>query len=687
MKKDESEISNRSIDSEEAVVADPARKITKAKTPFVWLRRLVLFLGIIALGSVVLIFIAYNFGKESLDPSAPGDQAPPTSTDTVTSGRNVDYVQTSGGRQVFRVRAAKSLQDKADTSFLEDAIFDFYREGATSYTIQCQKARLNQRTGEAHLEGDVIVTGFGDLVLKARSLDLLQNGQILESLGVVEFTNKNPDLIGRASNMKIDRIHERVEMGGGVHVRSSGTTNMELRLDCLQLTYSKAEKLIRASEKVFLRYEDQELRANFLSFFLDEEQGTLRSLRARYDVEGRIDGFDSQGGSLKAVFTSDFLEIEPDEKNPSSRILRLDGVDNKAVSLKQVLDDGLVRAVQGMHLEARIEESKVAEIHGTGLPVRVDEYLDFSERVYLRRACATNFRAFAGPDGSFSHLLLDGQVDLQEVGIQLSGGNEAKVNGVEGTIEMTGAPVEVNAQQGELAAPLIRYSRKTGILRALSGVRAAFKNNDGALGDALGSSAEGTIRVDAEEASLSGSPRSFTFKGQVRAWQGDNFLFADQMRGDGAKQELSAAGKVKTIWMPPKKGEETPLPIVVTADTLSYRRSESKLSYQGNSRLDQQGRFLHCNDLTLELTSKAPTEVERLVCRDKVLIDDTIGGQRVTGDFATYDPRSAAVEVTGEEVHLIDGQKNEFVGRFLTYDFKSGKASLRSQAPSANSAQ
>lgn len=677
--------------NERPASSEPPRKIVKAKTPFLWLRRFVLLLGLASVAGVVLVFVAYNFGKGDDSEQDPTELSPSnTDSDAVTAGRNIDYVQTSGGRQVFRVRAAKSVQDKEETSFLENAIFDFFREGNTSYKIESRKARLNQRTGEALLEGDVLVTGFADLELKARSLSLLRNGQILESPGVVEFTHKNPDLVGRASKLTIDRSRGQVDMDGGVHIRSTGSSPVEVRLDCVKLVYSQSENLVRASEKVYLRYGDQELRAESLSLFFKEDQRTLRNLRARYGVEGQIEGFDSQGGALKAMFKAAFLEIEPDENEPESRTLRLDGEGNQSALLRQVLDDGLVRSVAGYHLEAQIRDSKVAEVRGEGVPVRIDEYLDYPKPYYLRRACATQLRAYAGPDGSFSHLLLDGQVDLQEIGLQLSGGNEAKVDAVEGTIEIQGSPVEVNADQGELSAPVIRYSRKTGVLRALSGVRAALKSVEGAFGGALGGGAgvPGMVQIESQEATLTTTPRTFVFKGEARAWQGDNFLFADQIRGDAGKQELGASGTVKTIWVPtPKDPAARPLPIVVNADNLSYRRSEAQLIYQGNARLDQQGRYLNCNQLSLELTRTTPSQVDRLLCRDKVLLDDTTGGQRVTGDFATYDPQSATVEITGQEVHLIDRLKNELIGRFLTYDFNTGKASLRSQLPNAPSTE
>ncbi len=683
---------NSRSDSNEArpLEADnnPERKIVKAKTPFRWMRRIVLLLGLAFAAGVILVFVAYNFGKGDGDGSGADLSAANTDSDTVTAGRNIDYVQTSGGRQVFRVRAARSIQDKEETSFLEDAIFDFFREGNTSYKIESKKARLNQRTGEALLEGDVKVTGFGDLELRARSLSLQQNGQILESTGVVEFTHRNPDLVGRASHLVIDRRREQVDMDGGVHIRSAASAAVETRLDCVKLVYSRTESLIRATEKVFLRYGDQQLKAESLSLYMQEDQRTLRNLRARYSVEGLIEGFDPQGGTLKAMFKAAFLEIEPVEGVPDSSTLTLDGEGNQSASLKQVLEDGLVRSVTGYHLEALVRESKVAEVRGDGVPVRIDEYVDLAKPVYIRRACATQLRAYTGPDGSFSHLLMHGQVDLQEEGIQLSGGNEAKVDGVEGTVEIKGSPVEVNGEQGELAAPIIRYSRKTGIVRALSGVRAGLKSADGAFGGALGgerSGAGGMVNIEAQEATLTQTPQTFVFKGQARAWQGDNFLFADQIRGDSPKQELSASGGVKTIWAPPPKKQDATqaVPIVVNADTLSYRRAQSELVYQGNAKLDQQGRFLNCNELTLELTSTPPTEVEKLLCRDKVVLDDTVGGQRVSGDFAVYDPKSANVEITGNEVRLLDSLKNELVGRFLTYDFNTGKATLRSQAPGA----
>ena len=64
------------------------------------------------------------------------------------------------------------------------------------------------------------------------------------------------------------------------------------------------------------------------------------------------------------------------------------------------------------------------------------------------------------------------------------------------------------------------------------------------------SKGEGPVHVESQEAFWRQQPSSFLFRGDVRAWRGENLLLAPELRGDREADQLVATGGVKTLWFP-----------------------------------------------------------------------------------------------------------------------------------------
>lgn len=661
------------------------RPLAKARQPFLWVRRLLLGLGLLGVAGLAVVLLAYNFGRGTTERATSRDRLP-GNENAVSSGQNIDYVQTSAGRKVFRVRAARSEQDRADTSFLEQPIFDFFHDDGSTYTITSQKARLNQKSLEALLEGDVVVKGWGDLELMARAIELQQNGQILESRGAVEFRYP-PNLIGRASRFTIDRTTGTIELSEGVHIRSVPGAEQALKLNCQKLTYEQQEGLLRASDDVLLQTDDQEISAHFISIYMESVDGKkqeLKNLRARFEVKGKLRSYDDAGRELLAEFTAQMLEIEPEPGAPDSRRMKLEGTLEEPAFIKVVQQDGLARSLSGRTIETRSAGERLVDLRGVGEPLRIDEFLDLPTPHYLRRACAGRATTIFLPDGTLGRVLLENNVSLRDEQVQVSGGTQATLNWVDGQVDIEGPMVEMFTARGDVLAPRIRYSRQSGLMRAYGGVQAALESDSvGALSSTPMAAGAGPIRINSEEAIWTQTPPAFTFKGNVRAWREQNLLLASQLRGDQTSQDMAASGGVKTIWIPVKPGRsgEIPPPIEVNAETLTFRRNDNLLIYEGNVSVVQSGRTITCRALDILLSASDGSKAEKLTCRDAVELDDPIGGQRVKGDLAIYTVAEDRIEVFGNEVRLTDSQRNELIGKYLIYDLNTGSAKLRSKAP------
>ncbi len=657
----------------------------KARSPVVWIRRLLLAAGILSVGALALMLAAYRFGRSGLEVegSEARPAAPPDDT-AVTAGNQFDFVHTIDGKQVFRIQADRSLQDRQDTIYLETVILDVFRDDGDTYRVTSNQARVNEKTWEARLEGDVQVSGWGELELEARALELQHGGQVLVSLGAVQFRYP-PDLEGRATRLHLDRRHDTISLTGGVHIRNRAGSEVPIRLDCERLVYQRAEGMVRALDKVFIRHGEQQLNTRALTLFLDDDRKSLRSLRANWDITGAVRTMTDYGGEVVMSFRGQSLQLEPSAEDPESRSVRLEGVEGKPAAVKVVDPDGLGRILRARVLEGETVAGQPVSIAGRGEPLRIDEFLDVEGHYLLRQLCARRARALFLPDGGLSRIFLVDRVELWNPDFHLSGGSEAVLELDTGKLSIEGPSVELFSDRGDLSAPRITYSRDQGLLRAEGGVRASLApGSAGALEQTPFGEGQGPIRVEASEALYAEEPAAFTFLGQVRAWRGQNLLLAEQLRGEQATRELSAGGGVRTLWFSgPRAGESSPSsgePIEVTSEYLTYRHTEGTVVYSGDVQVEQARRVLACRELSVELDDSGH-EARRMTCREDVRLLDPANDRQVQGDSAVYSVESELVEVFGEVVRLVDSQNNRLEGRYLRYDLDAGTVQIQSRPP------
>ncbi len=657
--------------------------LKKARSPVVWIRRLLLVVGLLGVAALSLMLVAYRFGRSGLeDDAAAARTAAPTDQSTVTAGEGFTFVHTIEGRQIFSIRAEKSLQDRQDTTYLETVILDIFREDGETYRVTSNQARVNETTREARLEGNVVVSGWGDLELEARAFDLQHEGQLLVSRGAVQFRYP-PDLEGRATSLRLDRRTDTINLSGGVHVRSAAGSETPTRLDCERLVYKRGEGMIRALDDVFIRYGDRELSTRALTLFLLDDGRTLDTLRARWDVVGAVREATDYGGESRIEFRGELLELESKPGEGASREIRLEGPPGAAATVKLLDADGLARVLSARVLKSQTVAGRPAYIQGTGDPLIIDEYLDLEVPYPLRKLCAREANALFLADGSLSRILLKRQVELSNSDVHLAGGSEAVLELESGRLEVQGPSVELLSSRGDLAAPRIVYWRDRGLIRAESGVRATLEPETAtALARTPFARGQGPIHVESSEAFYTSEPPAFTFQGGVRAWREENLLMADELRGDQAARQMSASGGVRTLWLSaPRPNAAAAQPIEVRSDLLTFRQEQDTVVYSGKVRVEQEGRTLTCRELAVELDGGRGAK--RMICRDDVRLDEETSRRRVLGDVAVYTVAEDRIEIYGDRVRLIDAESNKLEGRYLVYDLGADTVEISSRTPAA----
>lgn len=663
-------------------------KLVRAKSPVRWLRRILLLLGLVAVAALGLMLAAFQFGRTDRSQQADTEEDPSeisTTEETITAGTGFDYVQWSQGRKVFRIRAERSQQDRDENAYLEQVTLDVFRqEEGEVYTVTSRDAKVNQNTWSAVLEGDVVIRGWDDLVLEARAIELKQGGQLLLSRGAVEFSYP-PDIVGRASQLRLDRKEDVISLTGGVHVKTVPGAPIPMRLDCERLIYRQEEGMVRALDDVKVRRGDQNLQARILTLFMTPER-TLQSLRAVFEVKGSMRTTNDLGMPGEVGFSGQLLEMTPNERREEAYVVQLEeGPEGGPAVIRTVDASGLARRMVGRQLEGRTSSGQLNVIHGSGTPLIMDEYLDFDEPFPLRQVCARQLTANFLANGDLGFMKLEQNVELRDESVHLSGGDQATIDMAQGQVEIRGKEVELYNERGDVASPHISYSKEKGYIHARDGVRARLVPGT-TLRDTPFSNGEGPLHVESKEAFWAGDPAAFAFRGSVRAWRQQNLLLTEQLRGDDEGRQMSAAGGVKTRWVPERSSNRTVLasgssePIEVDAESLAYREEERLLIYTGDVVVHQEERTIACDELEVELTPDG-SEAERMICKGNIEVDDPPARRRVRGDRAVYTVLEKQVEVYGDQVHLVDADNNTLKGRYLIYDLNAGTVHLQSRAP------
>jgi lipopolysaccharide transport protein LptA len=602
-----------------------------------------------------------------------------TVADLILAGRGFDYEVTEGEERLFHIRADRVVTDRESLIGLEQVRIDVTHNLERQYRVEAARGTYQAEERRAELEGGAVVTDDRGLELRSEGFELGRKGRVVTSSGPVTY-RLSERLEGRADSLVAYLNRDRFQLTGNVQMRGR-SENPSFSLRCRRMVYEEETGIIHAEGRVVLRQGEDELRAQRLSVTLGEDGNALRFVRARRNVNGVQQMEDDEGLGKRMRFAAEELALEYDQVTGEPARAELDALSGRRVFFEIYDDTGRARRLTAPYIVVAFQNGSPWQAEAFE-PVDLREYFTFSPDTQLLRACARSATAGFASSGELANLVLEGGVDLHQseshtVGERLAFEQEKD------SIVVTGSPAEMHTSRGRLDAPEILYVLAEESITARGGVRAEFQSGEGfsMIGATPESEERTPLRVTAEEAGWRSSPERYHFQGTVRAWQDEDFLLADELVGDQDGDRLVASGAVKTVIKGRRTDEEDATteersPFEVTADELTYQRSERLVRYQGSPRVQQAGRTLRCDDLTLYMTDES--ELERMLCIGNAIIEDRAAGRRVEGSRADYVLASSRVEVLGAPAILKDPAGSEVRGARVIYDLESGTAQVQS---------
>lgn len=601
----------------------------------------------------------------------------------LTIAKGFDYEVSDGQNTSYRVSAEQLVADVEDRMELEVVVVELPQDDGGVIVVAGDRGTIHLDSKSATLEGNVTARDPEGVVLSGKGFEVIREGSTLISTSPVTF-GKEGEYRGSARKLAYNLKKKRLTLEGDVKIQTVPVKDPDAdSLRCQKLVYDRLERTLRLEGNVRLGRGQEFLEAGRLSVTFGEDENDIRFVRGEQGVNGRYLPVPSGDELASRVdFRGRVLYAEFEEGTRQAKQAEIRGRARRDASIDVIDSSGLSRMLSAPLIRADLVdgEVRIAEAYE---PVAIRERLAFAPARVLRRICADSAIVEMDALGELDTMTLTGNVDYQAAtGLQAIG-DHIIAKGASGTVVIEGEPAAVAMERGDLLSPKITYSDR-GWATAKDGVRAEFRQKTGYT--LMGGEQKEPLRVTAEEARWEEEPEKVIFRGNVRAWQGSDYLLAREIVGEPDLDLMTATGDIKTVILPQNEDallgdedddEASNEPIEITSNKLVYRQAERLITYEGRSKATQAERVLKCDDMDLELDEN--DEFDRLLCSGDLVIEDPRQGKEVRGEQAIYVPDSEEVDVTGDPVILSADDGTELRGGRVIYNFGSGVAQVRSR--------
>jgi LPS export ABC transporter protein LptC/lipopolysaccharide transport protein LptA len=660
------------------------------------LRSLLLAALVLAVAAVAGLYLFGRAGKRT--GKRPAEVETQAAKGVTLIGEDFDYTFTDKERPVFRIKGDSIRADREGTIFLDGVGVTFYDLQGSPYHVESKQASFNRSSNEGLLQGDVVLKGPSQLELRTTQLQIAENGRALTCPQPVEIRYVGQYVVN-GDTLRVDLPDEVFILEGKARVASLPGAEQPVAGKAERAVYERHRKLLRIEGSAQLSRGTQHLQAQRISAYLSDDEASLVFVRGMWDVAGQSAGPKAADGSSTVVrFSGKDLAVMLQPQGNQVREVDLEGA-AQSHAMFETVGGGIQRTLHALRLEGSLEQGVLSHAEAFG-GVDIHEALRNQRtadgKPYVREAHGQHADASFRPDGHLAAATLVDQVTFQDPQVTAAG-NRAEVSFDDNHGTLFGTPVTAQSPKGKLNAPRIVYDTARQIMHAQGGVRALLEQAaDSTLAGSPLGEGEGPVHVEAKEAFWRQAPSSFVFRGDVRAWRGENLLLGEELLGEKEQDRLTATGGVKTLWIPtdqaPDPAEKTAKPaktagaagarsevkrspIQVVASEMVYQQGARLLTYTGAVRVEQEGKTLNCQKLDVQMNEKK--KPEKMTCSGQAKLNDPKAGRTIEGSTAVYLLDKKQVEFTGDKVTMRDKEGNQVQGRRVLYSIEDGKVQVQ----------
>jgi lipopolysaccharide export system protein LptA len=638
-----------------------------------WLRRLttILLLLTMAAATAIVVHKARTRQKPQIAVSPPQIEGK-GSGEVNNVYEDFKVSERVAGRLIFDLSSIRSLGLSSGWQEIEGVRLQLFNEDESSAVVNCDTASFNIKTRDARLRGGVHVEfpNGGFLRTEKGRFDAAGRRFITEAKTV--FAGGNA--IGQAGKAIYSVRNNRLILEHQVIIRMpEGQT-----LYTPKLIYDRGRSRIIFPDGCRIEYPMAQLEAPVVSIQLDEIDGPPSRIQLTGGVSfsGRGLGVALSGGEPSAVSEvvgwSETLVAERDAGNKWQVTAATTG---PWVDLLVLSGPGfLARSLKTWRLQAVVAQEGVINMRASQVVCMKDIPLGGSARWAEAGDARIWFR-----DGEASDMELEGEVVLRsDAGI--GSGARARMTAATGTVMLYGDAsgrrrATLLSGRGQVTSDQVQLVEARGHAEARGNVQGRLEDV-ALLGQEPGVKESGPLHFAGASLDASDKGQSYHLKGNARAWQGQRFIFADELVLKQKDQSLDALGHVRTT-MPASQveaGSSKDAEVLVVARSLHYSRTGQQAVFRGSVRFTDEQHMLSTDELLVLFNAEGA--VETIEANGSVDILELATGRRMKGQHARRDCLEKLVHVTGKPVQVIDEKGNLNSGTSLTWDQASGRVSL-----------
>jgi lipopolysaccharide export system protein LptA len=589
--------------------------------------------------------------------------------------------QTVNGRIASKIRAERVVAFQSGWNTLENVQMTIYRPTGLTYELVCPQAQFNSNTKEADAKGGVRVTSSDGVEITTAQIHF--DGNHLTNHVAVNF--KVDRWVGSGGALDMDVPGEMVRLYDKVDATMAPETAAESPLN------------IKAQEGFFHRKENYADFTKDVVATRDADRFNVDHILGRFGADHKsLLSLEGQG-HVTVVMSGDLASGKPAETAgrktiTADRFWSEMGVNQQISALNFLGETAPAHAV----IEGPPNRDLVARVFRVGIAnkqvtdMKADDNVVMKETAPIKREmnsghlvvyfdAATHKATSANLDGDVHYK--DPKNDARSVRANYDINNDSVV--------LTGDPgffPAVVADGQTLKAKVIEFSPRAGTARATGEVIAQLVSKQ-ASGAATAVSADSTnvfptskpVFVNSDTVTMRQASKIAVFSGNVRAWQETNTVFAQELQVQGAGDQVTARGNVRTLLYNTSANataEQRKVPMQSKSDVLIAHKGDKRIDLNGNVQIDD-GEQRHLSSEHASFFFDANKKLDHIEAQEKVVLVDKAANRHGTGDRVTYNVGRRMVYLTGAPATVSD-QQGEHNAEMMAIDLARNKVDFLS---------
>ncbi|MEA2337068.1 MAG: Lipopolysaccharide-assembly, LptC-related [Thermoanaerobaculia bacterium] len=588
--------------------------------------------------------------------------------------------QTINGRVASRIRAQRVVAFQSGWNTLENVQMTIYRPTGLTYDLVCPQAQFNSNTKEADAKGGVRVTSSDGVEIT--TAEIHYDGNHLTNHVAVNF--KVDRWTGSGGALDMDVPGEMLRLYEKVDATMAPETPAESPLN------------IKGQEGFFRRKENYADFTKDVVATRDADRITVDHILGRFGADRKsLLALEGQG-HLTIVMTGDAGGAGKPADTAGRKTITADrffseiGANNQISAMNFVGETGPAHAV----IEGPPHRDLVARTFRVGIAnkqvtdMKADDNVVMKETAPIpRQMNSGHLIVYFDPNThKATNASLEGDVHYHDPK------NDAR--SVRANYDITNDQVVLTGEPGffpavvadgqTLKAKTIEFSPRAGTARAMGEVIAQLVSKQ-ATGAATAVSADSTnifpaskpVFVNSDTVTMRQASKIAVFTGNVRAWQETNTVFSQELQVQGAGEQVTARGNVRTLLYNTSASataEQRKVPMQSKSDVLIAHKNDRRIDLSGNVQIDD-GEQRHLSSEHASFFFDANKKMDHIEASEKVVLVEKATGRRGTGDRATYNVGRKMIYLTGAPA-TVTAPNGNLSGAMMAIDLTRNKVDI-----------